>query len=397
MKGKVQFDMNQIQRRKNAVLTTNSKGIELLFKKYGTVLEKGTANIIDSNTINVKRNNGQEVTYTPKNIVIASGSQVFTLPKLFPIDEEVIVSSRGALNFQTIPNKLFVIGAGVIGLEMACCWSGLGSDVIVSDLSKSICGGSLDPQAAKVLQLELRKRNIQFLLGTKKSSVQRQGNHAIVTIDDGNKESIFECDKVLVSIGRKPNLEGFGIENLNLKMNKNGTIWVNERFQTNIKNVYAIGDIIQGPQLAHKAEEEGILCVEGIANPNKKMNGLDYNTIPSVIYTYPEVASVGLSEFDARKLGINVKVGTFPYTANSRARCTAQTQGFVKWIADHSGKVLGMTIVGSNAGDAIMEGAIAVKNGMNIEQIAETVHPHPTLSEAVMEAAKAVMGKPIHF
>lgn len=397
IKGGITHDVNQIQRRKNAVLQLNSKGIEMLFKKYGTTLERGTALIHDKNTIEVKRKDGTSIIYNPTNLVIASGSKVFTLPKLFPIDEEVIISSRGCLKLTEVPKKLFVIGAGVIGLEMACCWNGFGSEVIVSDLSTSLCGGTLDPQVDKTLQMALRKRKIQFLLGAKQTSVKREGNKAIVTVDDGKKQSTYECDKALISIGRKPYLEGFGFEKLNLKMNKNGTIWVDGRFQTSEPNVFAIGDIIPGPQLAHKAEDEGILCVEGIANKNKKMNGLDHLTIPSVIYTTPEVASVGLTEKEAKQMGIKVRTGSFPYSANSRARCMNDTQGFVKWICDSVGKVLGMTIIGPNAGDAIMEGTIAIKNGMTIQQIAHTIHPHPTLSEAVMEAAKAVMDKPIHF
>lgn len=397
IQGNVKFDLNQIQRRKDAVIKLNSNGIDSLFKKYGTVFESGTANIIDKNTVEVKRNDGKTVTYNPHNLLIASGSKVFTIPKLFPIDEEVIVSSRGALKFKTVPKKLFIIGAGVIGLEMGTCWNGFGSDVTIADLSNSLCGGTLDPQAAKTIQMQLRKRKIQFMLGVKGTSVRRNGDKAIVTVNDGKKETEYEYDKVLIAIGRKPKLDGFGFEKLNIKLNKNGTVCVNERFQTSCPNVYAIGDIIQGPQLAHKASEEGILCVEGIANPNKKMNGLDYNTVPGCIYTTPEVASVGLTEAQARKLGLNVKVGGFPYTANSRARCIGQTAGFVKWVCDKAGKVLGLTIVGPNAGEAIMEGSIAIRNGMNIEEIADSVHPHPTLSEAVMEAAKAVMGKPIHI
>ena len=397
IQGNVKYDLNQIQRRKDAVINLNSKGIESLFNKYGTILERGTASIINKNTIEVKRKDGTSITYNPRNLLIASGSKVFTIPKLFPIDEEVIVSSRGALKFKTVPKKLFIIGAGVIGLEMATCWNGFGSEVAIADLSNDLCGGTLDPQASKTIQMQMRKRKIQFMLGVKGTSVKRKGDKAIVTVNDGKKETEYEYDKVLIAIGRKPKLDGFGFEKLNLKLNKNGTVYVDKRFQTSCPNVYAIGDIIEGPQLAHKAEEEGILCVEGIADPNKKLNGLDYNTVPGCIYTTPEIASVGLTQNQAKKLGIKVRTGNFPYTANSRARCIAQTAGFVKWVCDDAGKVLGLAIVGSNAGDAIMEGSIAIRNGMNIEQIAHSVHPHPTLSEAVMEAAKAVMGHPIHM
>ncbi|OHS97529.1 dihydrolipoamide dehydrogenase family protein [Tritrichomonas foetus] len=390
LQGKVTHDMKMVQRRKDAVLTMNSKGIESLFKKYGTTLERGTANIIDKNTIEVKKPDGSTVVYNPKNLVIASGSKAFTIPD-YPVDEDVIVTSRGALKFQKVPESMFVIGAGVIGLEMATCYNGLGSKVTVSNLTNSIGGDGLDPQAAKAIQMAMRKSKIDFILGPNKTTVKRNGDKAIVNIAD----KTFEVDKVLISIGRRPNLEGFGLEKLNLKMNKNGTIAVNDRYQTSLSNVFAIGDIVPGPQLAHKAEEEGILCVEGIAG--KKIKPLNYDAIPGVIYTNPEVATVGLSDVDARKKGIKVRVGNFPYTANSRARCTGQTAGFVKWICDENGMVIGMTIVGPNAGEAILEGTIAIQNQMHIEQVAHTIHPHPTLSEAVMEAAKAVMDKPIHL
>ena len=390
LKGKVEYDVPMIQRRKNAVLLQNSKGIEMLFKKYGTVHEKGTAFILDKNTIEVKRNDGSSVVYNPKNLLIASGSKAFTIPE-YPVDEEVIVTSRGALKFQQVPKSLFVIGAGVIGLEMATCWNGLGSKVIVSNLTKTIGGDNLDPQAARAIEMALKKRNIEFILGPNKTTVKRNGDKAIVTI--GGKT--YDVDKVLISIGRRPKLDGFGLEKLGLQMNKNGTVQVNQRYQTSIPGVYAIGDIVPGPQLAHKAEEEGVICVEGIAG--KKVEALNYDAIPGVIYTTPEVATVGLSDVEAKKKGIKVKVGSFPYTANSRARCTGQTQGFVKWVCDEKGTVIGMTIVGPNAGEAILEGTIAIQNKMNVEQIAHTVHPHPTLSEAVMEAAKAVMDKPIHI
>ncbi|KAK8880733.1 hypothetical protein M9Y10_003420 [Tritrichomonas musculus] len=393
--GNADCDINQIQRNKDSVINLNCRGVEYLFKKYGTILESGKARIIDKSTVEVKRNNGSSVTYVTKNLIIASGSQIFNIPKLFPIDEEVIVSSRCALNFKTVPKNLCIIGAGVIGLEMGNCWNGFGSNVTIADISNSLCGGTLDAQVDRTLQMQLRKMKIQFMLGVKSTCVRRKGDKAIVTINDGKNEKDYEYDKVLVAIGRKPKLDGFGFENLNLKVNKNGTVYVDERFQTSCPNVYAIGDIIKGPQLAHKASTEGVLCVEGIANPNKKMNGLDYNTVPNCIHTTPEVASFGLMENQAKKLGIKVKVGMFPYSANSRARCINETAGFVKWICNDKGKVLGMTIIGPNAGDAIMEGIIAIQNGLNINQIAESIHPHPTLSEAIMEAAKAVMGKPL--
>lgn len=387
--GPVKYDMGIVQRKKSVVLATGSKGIEMLFKKYGTTLEHGTAFLEDSKTVTVTKPNGEKVIYKPEHILLATGSTAFHVPE-FPVDEDVIVTSRGALNFRKVPKELVVIGAGVIGLEMGSVWSALGSKVTICDRADRIGGVGMDKEAAKVMTSLMRRRGIDFILGNKKSSAKRVGNSAEVTIDG----KVIKCDKVLVSIGRIPYLKNMGLEKLNIVLNKNGTVHVDERFRTNIPNIYAIGDIIPGPQLAHKAEEEGIACVEMIAGVR---DGFCGHAVPSVIYTFPEIASVGINEEEAKKRGIKTRVNAFPYIANSRARAMGNTAGFVKWICNEYGKVLGMYVIGANAGEAICEGVIAVQNGMNIQQIANSCHPHPTLSEAVMEAAKGVMGKPIHY
>ena len=385
--GSVKCNMNVVQSRKGVVLATGSKGIELLFKKYGTIHEHGTAYIESPKQVVVTRDNGEKVRYNPQHILLATGSTAKISPD-YPIDEDVICTSRGALSFKKVPKSLFVIGAGVIGLELGSVWSALGSKVSIADLAPAI--GSLDKEAAQIVTGLMRKRNIDFYLGQKKINVRRVGDHG--EVECGGKK--MEVEKVLVSIGRIPYLEGMGFEKLGIVLNKNGTVKVDERFATNIPNIYAIGDIIPGLQLAHRAQEEGIACVEMIAGVRDKFST---KAIPSVIYTFPEIASVGLTEKEAKRNGIMVKVGSFPYIANSRARVAGDTAGFVKWICSEDGKVLGMCVVGANAGEAIVEGVIAIQNDMNIEQIAHSCHPHPTLSEAVMEAAKVVLGKAINY
>ncbi|KAH0790584.1 dihydrolipoyl dehydrogenase [Histomonas meleagridis] len=381
-------DISTVQKQKDLVVTTNAKGIELLFSKYGATLEKGLAKIVDSKTILVQRNDGTSVEYHPKKIILATGSEVSSIPD-YPIDEKLIVSSRGALQFTEVPKSLFVIGPGVIGLEVGSIWNSLGSKVTIFGRSPYIGGQSVDKDSSKVLMSVLRRHGIDFILGKYKTTLKKNDNSVDVTVGDKH----FTVDRVLVAIGRRPYLKGFGFENLNLQMTKNGFIQTNERFETSIPNIYAIGDITLGPQLAHKAEEEGIQCVEMIAGKRKSS---ETEPIPSVIYTSPELAAVGLNEEEAKKKGIKVKIGKFQYRANSRARATFDVDGFVKWVCDQKGNVLGLNIVGPNAGEAIMEGTIAIKNKLNIKDIAETCHPHPTLSEALMEAAKAVLDKPIH-
>jgi dihydrolipoamide dehydrogenase len=281
-----------------------------------------------------------------------------------------------------------VIGGGFVGLVMAMIWNALGSRVSIADLSPRLAG--LDRDVERVVLRVLRKRGVDVHLGVGATSARRTGDSATVTIGD----KVMNSEKVLVAVGRKPNLSGWGFETLGVKITQSGTVGVDENYQTNLPGVFAIGDIVAGPQFAHRASQEGIECVERIAG---KATRKAKAVIPSVIYTFPEIASVGITADQAIAKGLKVKVGTCQYAVNSRARAAGQTTGFVKWVCAQDGQVLGMQIVGESAGEAIIEGTIAIQNELNIRQIAGTCHPHPTFSEAVMEAAKAVFDKPIDF
>jgi dihydrolipoamide dehydrogenase len=387
--GNLTVNVPQIQRKKTQILTTNSKGIEFLFKKYGTQLERGTAFVNDPKTVIVTRSDGEKVTYNPKRLLLATGSVAATLPGV-EIDEDVICTNRGVLNFKSVPKSLAVVGAGVVGLELGSVWNALGADVTIADLGDRI-GGGIDEEMAKTLENAMGSQGIGFRLGVKGGVVVRRvGDEGEVRM--GN--DVMRTEKVLISIGRKPNLMGWGFEKLGIVQTKSGAIEVDGNFETNRKGVFAIGDIVSGPMLAHKAEEDGIECVERIVGERK---GLKRRVIPSVIYTQPEIGSVGLNPEKAKEQGIPIKIGQFPFSANSRARCTGNTIGFVRWVCSVTGEVLGMQIVGENAAEAIAQGTVAVQNGLNIRQISETIHAHPTFSEALMEAAKSVLDKPIHI
>ena len=384
----VTFDLPTIQTRKNGLLSGLSKGIEHLIKKNGGELVHGTAFINKSNEIIITTKDGIKTKVEPKKLLLATGSKLW-YPKSFPVDENIIVTSKGALEWKSVPKSLCVIGGGVIGLELGSVWSTFGSKVTIIDLANSVGGPGVDPEAGQLITRLLKKRGMEFQLGKPVESLIKT-NEGIEVIVGGKK---ILAERALVSVGRAPNLTGFGLENLKLKMTERGLIDINNKFETSIPNVYAIGDIVPGPQLAHKAEEEGVAAVELISGNH---NSVDYNSIPSVVYTSPEIASVGLMEHEAKKIGKKVKIGKFPYMANSRARSIGETEGFVKFICEENGQVLGMSIVGSNAGEAIMEGTLAIRNKLNIKSIIHTCHPHPTLSEAILEAAKAVIHKPIH-
>jgi len=386
--GKVTYDMKTVQTKKNGVISGLSKGIELLIKKNGAELIHGSAFINGPNSVTVSTENGP-VSIAPKRILLATGSKLW-YPKAFPVDEKVVVTSRGALEWQDTPKSLCVIGGGVIGLELGSVWSTLGSKVTIVDLANTVGGPGIEPEAAQLITRVLKRRGMDFELGKAVESLTKTPEGVEVVV--GGKKIMAE--RALVSVGRQPNLTGFGLENLGIKMTQRGLVDVNERLETSLPNVFAIGDIVPGPQLAHKAEEEGAAAVEMMVG---KHASIDHGVIPSVIYTSPEIASVGLMQHEAKQKGIKVKVSKFPYMANSRARAIGETEGYVKFVCSENNTVLGMSVVGSNAGEAIMEGAIAIKNKLNIKAIADTCHPHPTLSEAVVEAAKGIVDKPIHI
>jgi dihydrolipoamide dehydrogenase len=391
----IKLNLSRMMANKNKSVLTLTKGIEFLFKKNKITHLKGNGLIQNSNTISVIDDSKKKNTYKAKNIIIATGSTPTSLPNI-KIDEKNIVSSTGALNFEKPPKDLVVIGGGYIGLELSSVWKRLGSNVTVIEYFDHIIPGMDKDISAEFLKI-LHKQGIDFKLDSKVTAIGIVKNKAVV--DFTNKKSAIreriECDKVLVAVGRKANI-GEDITKLGIKLNSKKKIQVNEKFETSIKNIYAIGDVIdKGPMLAHKAEDEGIAVAEIIAGQAGHVN---YDVIPAVIYTSPEVAMVGKTENDLKKENIKYKVGKFPFIANSRAKVNNETEGFVKIIADEkSDKVLGVALISSLAGTMIGELALAMEFGASAEDIARTCHAHPTHSEAVKEAAMAVDKRPIHF
>jgi len=392
---KVELDLKSMLTRKNKVVEDLTKGIEGLFRKNKVTYFKGKGILKSATEIQVKLIEGGEQTLQAKNIIIATGSDVVSLPNI-KIDEKRVVSSTGALELDKVPNHLLVIGGGVIGLELGSVWRRLGSKVTVVEYLDRITPG-MDAEVAKQFQRILEKQGFSFKLGYKVTSVQEGAKNLLVGIEPaagGAKEGL-EADVVLVAIGRKPYTEGLGLENAGVKVDERGRIQTNHSLQTNVPNIYAIGDVIVGAMLAHKAEEEGVLVAEIIAGQKPHIN---YDAIPGVVYTFPEVASVGKTEEELKAAGIAYKSGKFPFMANSRARATGNTEGFVKILADsRTDKVLGVHIIGSEAGTLIAEAVMAIEFGASAEDIARTCHAHPTLEEAVKEAALAVDGRAIHI
>ncbi len=371
-----------------------TKGVEFLFKKNKVTYIKGRGEIFSQNDITVHEGE-KKTNYKAKNIVIATGSHPTSLPGV-KIDEKNIISSTGALSLPEVPNELVVIGGGYIGLEMGSVWSRLGSKVTVIEYLDHITPG-MDREISNEFQKILKKQGINFKLNHKVDSVKIEKNK-IVLVATNNKTSEKEkvyCDKVLVSVGRKPYTAGLNLQKIGIKSDNKGVIEVNDKLQTSIENIYAIGDVIKGPMLAHKAEEEGIAVAEILAGQAGHVN---YDVIPGVIYTSPEVASVGKTEEQLKSLNITYKVGKFPFLANSRAKVNNETDGFVKVLADSkTDKVLGVHIIGPHSGDMIAEMALGMEFGASAEDIARTCHAHPTHTEAIKEAALAVDKRSIHF
>jgi dihydrolipoamide dehydrogenase len=372
-----------------------TKGVEFLFKKNKVTYFKGKGVIFSKDVVVVYENNNKRTNIKAKNIVIATGSSPTSLPGI-EIDEKNIVSSTGALSFSEVPKDLVVIGGGYIGLEMGSVWSRLGSNVTVVEYLDFITPG-MDKEVSNEFQKILTKQGIQFKLNNKVTAVTNISGKVVVDYTN-NKTAAREkkeCDKVLVSVGRKPYTEGLNLSKIGIKKDDKGRIEVNEKLQTSLKNIYAIGDVIKGPMLAHKAEEEGIAVAETIAGQAGHVN---YNVIPGVVYTSPEVATVGKTEEQLKDENISYKVGKFPFLANSRAKVNNETDGFVKMLADSkTDKILGVHIIGPHCGDMIAEMALAMEFGASAEDIARTCHAHPTHTEAIKEAALAVDKRPIHF
>jgi len=391
----IKLNLSKMMGNKNKSILTLTKGVEFLFKKNKITHLKGTGTISKNNSVTVLDDSGKKTSYTSKNIVIGTGSIPASLPGI-KIDEKNIVSSTGALSFNKVPKKLIVIGGGYIGLELSSVWKRLGSNVIVIEFLDHIIPG-MDKDISTEFQKILSKQGINFKLDSQVTKVSLAKSQVIVnfTNNKSKKKEKIECDKVLVAVGRNSNV-GEDIIKLGIKLDNKKKIKVNSKFETSIKNIYAIGDVInKGPMLAHKAEDEGIAVAEIISGQAGHVN---YDVIPAVVYTFPEVAMIGKTEEQLKKENIKYKIGKFPFMANSRAKVNNETEGFVKIIADEkTDKVLGVSIISSLAGTLIAELAVAMEFGASAEDIARTSHAHPTHSEAVKEAALAVDKRPIHF
>ncbi len=390
----IKLNIEKMMSNKNKSVQVLTKGVEFLFKKNKVTYIKGKGVLFSKNDIVVYENN-KRTNYKAKNIVIATGSAVVSLPGI-EIDEKNIISSTGALSLNEVPKKLAVIGGGYIGLEMGSVWSRLGSEVTVIEYLDHITPG-MDREISDEFKKILTKQGIKFKMGSKVNSVKTNGTGILINFTDvkTSKAESLEFDKVLVSVGRKPYTEGLNLTKVGIKKDSKGRIEVNNKLQTSIKNIYAIGDVIKGPMLAHKAEEEGIAVAEILAGQAGHVN---YDVIPGVIYTSPEVATVGKTEEQLKEEKKSYKVGKFPFLANSRAKVNNETEGFVKILADsETDKVLGVHIIGPHCGDMIAEMALAMEFGASSEDIARTCHAHPTHTEAIKEAALAVDKRPIHF
>ncbi|GLQ07856.1 dihydrolipoyl dehydrogenase [Sneathiella chinensis] len=390
--GSVELDLKTMLNQKDTTVEGLTQGIEFLFKKNKVTYIKGAGTLQGGGRVEISGDEDKVI--KGKNILIATGSEVTPLPNV-EIDEKQIVSSTGALELPKVPKKLVVIGAGVIGLELGTVWRRLGAEVTVVEFLDRILPGT-DNEVAKTTQRILKKQGIEFKLGKKVTGAKKSKSSVTLTMEPskGGDEETLTADVVLVAIGRRPYTKGLGLEDLGVETDKAGRIIVDKTFKSSVDGVYAIGDVIEGPMLAHKAEDEGVVCVEMLAGQKPHIN---YDTIPGVIYTWPEVATVGKSEEDLKAAGIEYNVGKVPFMANSRARANGFTEGFAKILADKkTDKVLGVHIVGPDAGTVIHECVLAMEFGASAEDIARTCHAHPTLNEAVKEAALAVAGRTLN-
>jgi dihydrolipoamide dehydrogenase len=384
----VKLDLATMMARKNKIVSDLTGGIEFLFKKNKITGIKGTGKIVNANTVEVTDSNGTAVQISAKNIMIATGSVPVELPFL-KFDEKKILSSTGALALDYVPKEMIVVGGGVIGLEMGSVWARLGSKVTVIEYADKICG-MIDQDCINVLIRSLKKMGMSFLTSTKVTGSRSVGGRVELSyesVTDGKKASI-EGDVVLVSTGRKPFTDGLGLENVGVEKDERGRVKINDHYQTNVANIFAIGDVTYGPMLAHKAEEEGVAVAEIIATGHGHVN---YNTVPSVIYTHPEVSSVGMTEEQAKAAGIETATGKFLFAANGRAKARGATEGFVKIVTDKkTDRIIGGHIVGAGSSEMLGEIIVAMEFGGSSEDLARSFHSHPTMSEVIREAALAV-------
>jgi dihydrolipoamide dehydrogenase len=393
--GTVELDLPGMQEHKSKVVKELTQGIEFLFRKNKVTSIKGVGRLDGAGRVQVELNGGGGREIAAKNIIIATGSDVARLPGV-EIDERRIVSSTGALDLSAVPTHLVVIGAGYIGLELGTVWHRLGAKVTVVEYLDRITPG-MDLEVSRQFQRLLSRQGLGFKLGTKVTEVDGSGDRLVITTEatEGGAQEKMKADVALVAIGRRPYTADLGLDSIGLATDNHGRIEVGRNFATGVAGVYAIGDVIKGPMLAHKAEDEGVCVAEHLAGGKPH---IDYDTIPAVIYTAPEVASVGKTEDGLKEAGVPYKAGKFPFSANARARCTGQTDGFVKVLADaETDRLLGVHIIGAEAGTMIAEAALAMEFGASSEDLARTCHPHPTLEEAIKEAALAAHGSPIHI
>ncbi|MDK9696291.1 MAG: dihydrolipoyl dehydrogenase [Siculibacillus sp.] len=392
---KPKLNLAAMMKHKQDVIDGNVGGIQFLFKKNKIDVFHGTGSIISRGNVGVALDDGTNSVIETRNIVIATGSDVARLPGI-EIDEKVVVSSTGALELASVPKKLIVVGAGVIGLELGSVWRRLGAEVMVVEFLDRILPG-MDLDCAKQFQRMLAKQGMSFDLGTKVTAVDKTENGAVVTLEPaaGGEARRVEADVVLVAIGRVPYTEGLGLEGVGIARDARGRIEIDATFRTAVQGIYAIGDVVRGAMLAHKAEDEGVAVAEIIAGQHGHVN---YDVIPGVVYTQPEFACVGKTEEDLKSAGVDYAVGKFPFSANGRAKAMRKADGFVKVLADKAtDRVLGVHIVGAGAGEMIHEAAVLMEFGGSAEDLARTCHAHPTMSEAIKEAAMAVDKRPIHM
>lgn len=393
--GKPKLDLKRMMARKDEIVGMLTKGIAGLMKKHKVEVVAGSGRIADAGTVVVTDDKGQERALATHQILICTGSSVVELPAL-PPDGKRIITSTEALALPKVPARMLVVGGGAIGLEMGSVWSRLGSDVTVVEFMPQIVPGA-DAKIAKTLERSLTKQGIKFRLGSIASKATVGPNGVLVTIENKKKGSSEEesFDVVLVAVGRRANTDGLGLETIGINRDDRGRVEVSSEYETSLPGVYAVGDVIAGPMLAHKAEDEAVACVENLAGMAGHVN---YAAIPNVVYTWPELASVGMTEAAAKEAGHEVRVGSFPFQANARARCMDAAEGLVQVIADAaSDAVLGVHIVGPNASELIAEATVAMEMGASAEDIARSTHAHPTLAEALKEAALAVDGRPLNI
>ena len=380
----VSLNLEKMLARKDQIVSSLVQGIDFLFNKNGVDGYHGWGTIIDENTVEVTDDDGETQTLETKRILIATGSKPFELPGV-EFDKENIVDSTAALEFEEVPEHLVVIGAGVIGLELGSVWGRLGAEVTVLEYLPEILGGRMDTQLAKTAQRLFKRQGIEFVLQAEVTGAEVEDGKVITTYKHDGEEKTIESDKLLVGIGRRPFTDNLGLENIGLDTNDRGFIEVNEHYETSVDGVYAIGDVIPGPMLAHLAEHEGVVCVERM---NDIAGHVNYDAIPDVVYTHPEIASVGKTEAELKEEGVEYKTGKFPFKANGRARALNDTDGFCKILADaDTDRILGAHIIGPRAGDLIAELAVACEFHSSAEDIARSSHAHPTLAEIVKEAA----------